>query len=234
LPVAELFFLFWYLRLSPAVSCICIWFEHKREMNPVAERRRVCSNVAQIASASSRQLPPAGARIERTVEGEVGTRARTELGRAARAAGDPCGRRRAGGREAAAHPSSEEPAAVPHRAEGGCYLRLGSASPAGARRSPPPTREGSTGGRGRVRLGSPSAGAAVPRRPRRPGYAPPVAAEGGGGASRRPPPESLRSRGLVRICAAFAWKWGSRAREEEATTVGGRAEGRGAGTRETR
>jgi hypothetical protein len=62
-----------------------------------------------------------------------------------------------------------------------------------------------------------------------------VAAEGGGGASRRPPPESLRSRGLVRICAAFAWKWGSRAREEEeATTVGGRAEGRGAGTRETR
>jgi hypothetical protein len=91
-------------RLSPAVFCICILFEHKRELNPVAERRRVCNNVAQTASASSRQLPPAGARIERTVEGEVGTRARTELGRAARAAGDPCGRRRTGGREGGGRP----------------------------------------------------------------------------------------------------------------------------------
>jgi hypothetical protein len=84
-------------------------------MDPVAQRRRACSNLAQTASASFGQLPPAGARIERTVEGEVGDGARTEQGRAARTVGDPCSRRWEGGREAAANPSSEEPAAVPRR-----------------------------------------------------------------------------------------------------------------------
>jgi hypothetical protein len=220
----------WRFRLSPAVFCICIWFEHKREMNPVAERRRVCSNLAQTASASSRQLPPAGARIERTVEGEVGTRARTGLGRAARAAGDPCGRRRAGGREGGGRPpelrgARRRPTSCGRRrmlpAPWICIARPSSEEPAA-----------DEGGKHRRKRSRP------PRLPvcrRRPGYAPPVAAEGGGGASRRPPPESLRSRGLVRICAASAWKRRSRAREEEeAATIGGRAEGRGAGTRETR
>jgi hypothetical protein len=54
---------------------ICNRFEHKRERNQVAQRRRPCSSVAQAHLHPPGQLPPAAAGIERTVEGRLGKEA---------------------------------------------------------------------------------------------------------------------------------------------------------------